>query len=122
LFRFCSIVRLGNSSYSKERVTMIVHELVSTENLFAKELKEGYYVIRRKYNILDIHLCSTDMIQQFDCGTEEVVTVVFDPGHEYSLICLGVYTFENKSPSLAKLKEILQTKHQDLFQTEAVSA
>jgi hypothetical protein len=101
---------------------MIVHELVGTENLFVKELKEGYYVIRRKYNILDINLCSADMFQQFDCGTEEVVTVVFDPGHEYSLICLGVYTFENKSPSLTELKQILQTKHQDLFQTEAVSA
>jgi hypothetical protein len=101
---------------------MIVHELVGTENLFAEELKEGYYVIRKKYNMLDIELRSTDMFQQFDCGTEEVVTVVFDPGHEYSLICLGVYTFENKSPSLAKLKQILQTKHQDIFQTEAVSA
>jgi hypothetical protein len=101
---------------------MIVHELVGTENLFAKELKEGYYVIRKKYNTLDIELCGVDMFQQIDCGTEEVVTVVFDPGNEYSLICLGVYTFENESPSLAELKQTLQTKHKDLFQTKAVSA
>ncbi|RAK17154.1 hypothetical protein B0I26_11318 [Anoxybacillus vitaminiphilus] len=101
---------------------MIVHELVGTENLFAKELKEGYYVIRKKYNMLDIDLCGAHMFQQIDCGTEEVVTVVFDPGNEYSLVCLGVYTFENKSPSPAELKQMLQTKHEELFQTEAVSA
>ena len=101
---------------------MIVHELVGTENLFAKELKEGYYVIRKRYNMLDIDLCGADMFQQIDRGTEEVVTVVFDPGNEYSLVCLDVYTFENKSPSLAELKQTLQTKHQDIFQIETISA
>jgi hypothetical protein len=101
---------------------MIVHELVGTENLFAGQLKEGYYVIREKYNMLDIHQCSANVFQQFDCGTEEVVTVVFDPGNEYSLVCLDVYTFENKSPSLAELKQTLQAKHQDIFQIETISA
>jgi hypothetical protein len=100
---------------------MIVHELVGTENLFTDELKEGYYILREKFNMLDVQLNSADSFQQFDCGTEEVITVVFDPGNEYSLVCLGVYTFENKFPSLAELKQTLQTKHQDLFQTEAVS-
>jgi hypothetical protein len=100
---------------------MIVHELVGTENLFTHELKEGYYIVREKYNMLDVHLFSADKFQQFDYGTEEVVTVVFDPGNEYSLICLGVYTFENESPSLVELKQTLQTKHPDLFQTEAFS-
>lgn len=29
------------------------------------------------------------MSQQFDCRTEKGVVAVFDPGNEYSLICLG---------------------------------
>jgi hypothetical protein len=101
---------------------MIVHELVGSENLFTSELKEGYYIVREKYNMLDVHLYSADTFKQIDCGTEEVVTVVFDPGNEYSLVCLGIYTFENESPSLAELKQTIQTKHPELFQKKAVSA
>lgn len=95
---------------------MIVHELIGTETLFAEQLKEGYYVIREKYNKLDVQPQDTGAFQQIDCGTEEIITVVFDPGTDYSLICLGTYTFEVKAPSLSELRQTLKIKHQDLFQ------
>jgi hypothetical protein len=95
---------------------MIVHELIGAETLFTEQLKEGYYVIREKYNKLDVQPQDIDSFQQIDCGTEEIVTVVFDPGNDYSLICLDTYTFETKSPSLSELQQTLKTKHRDLFQ------
>ncbi|WP_044895235.1 hypothetical protein [Bacillus alveayuensis] len=95
---------------------MIVHELIGTETLFAEQLKEGYYVIREKFNKLDVQLHHIDTIQEIDCGTEEIVTVVFDPGTDYSLICLDQYTFETKAPSLSDLQQTLKMKHRDLFQ------
>jgi hypothetical protein len=95
---------------------MIVHELIGAETLFTEQLKEGYYVIREKYNKLNVQPQDIDSFQQIDCGTEEIVTVVFDPGNDYSLICLDTYTFETKSPSLSELQQTLKTKHRDLFQ------
>ncbi|AEH48404.1 hypothetical protein [Parageobacillus thermoglucosidasius] len=95
---------------------MIVHELIGTETLFAGQLKEGYYVIREKYNKLDVQPQDVDSFQQIDCGTEDIITVVFDPGNDYSLICLDTYTFQSKFPSLSELQQTLKTKHEDLFQ------
>ena len=95
---------------------MIVHELIGTETLFAEQLKEGYYVIRERYNTLDIQQPDTDAFRQIDCGPEEIVTVVFDPGTDYSLICVDTYTFETKTPSLSELRQTLEMKHRDLFQ------
>ena len=95
---------------------MIVHELIGTETLFAEQLKEGYYVIREKYNKLDVQPQDIDTFQQIDCGTEEIVTVVFDPGTDYSLICVDTYTIETKTPSLFELRQTLEMKHRDLFQ------
>lgn len=95
---------------------MIVHELIGTETLFAEQLKEGYYVIREKYNKFDVQPQNTDAFQQIDCGTEEIITVVFDSGTDYSLICIDTYAFEAKSPSLSELRQTLKMKHRDLFQ------
>jgi hypothetical protein len=95
---------------------MIVHELIGTETLFTEQLKEGYYVIREKYNKLDVQPQDIDTFQQIDCGTEEIVTVVFDPGNDYSLVCLGTYIFKTEVPSLSELRQTLTMKHRDLFQ------
>ncbi|MBA2875190.1 hypothetical protein [Thermaerobacillus caldiproteolyticus] len=101
---------------------MLVHELIGTEHLFTGQLKKGYHILLKKYKTSDVRLFSADYFQEIDCGTEEVVEVVFDPGNEYSLVCLGLYTFKNESPSLHELQRTLQSKHQDIFQKEAVSA
>jgi hypothetical protein len=98
------------------RRTMIVHELIGTETLFTEQLKEGYYVIREKYNKLDVQPQDVDTFQQIDCGTEEIVTVVFDPGNDYSLVCLDTYIFKTEIPSLSELRQTLEMKHEDLFQ------
>jgi hypothetical protein len=100
---------------------MIVHELIGTETLFTEQLREGYYVIRERYNTLDIQQPDTDTFRQIDCGTEEIVTVVFDPGNDYSLICLDTYIFKTEVPSLSELRQTLEMKHEDLFQPEIVA-
>ncbi|KJE28342.1 hypothetical protein LG52_1009 [Geobacillus kaustophilus] len=77
---------------------MTVHELMEMEHLFAEQLQEGYYVIRETYqNVLVEPAGGT--VRQVDAGTEEVVTIVFDPGDEYSLIRLDTYTFIGGIPS-----------------------
>ncbi|GGJ69715.1 hypothetical protein GGR02_002060 [Anoxybacillus voinovskiensis] len=98
---------------------MIVHELMSMESVFAEELKEGYHVLVGKYKTVDV-ITDTDCVQEIDCGTEEIVEVVFDPGNEYSLIRLGAYTFE-EMPSLDELQRTIFANHCDIF-AEAVSA
>lgn len=98
---------------------MIVHELMSMESVFAEELKEGYHVLVGKYKTVDV-ITDTDCVQEIDCGTEEIVEVVFDPGNEYSLIRLGAYTFE-EIPSLDELQQTIFANHGDIF-AEAVSA
>jgi hypothetical protein len=100
---------------------MIVHELMSMETIFTDELKEGYHVLLGKYKTLDVRVLGTNHFQEIDCGTEEIVEVVFDPGSEYSLVRLGLYKFENKAPSLDDLQRKLQEKHREIFQG-AVSA
>lgn len=98
---------------------MIVHELMSMESVFAEELKEGYHVLVGKYKTVDV-ITDTDCVQEIDCGTEDIVEVVFDPGNEYSLIRLGAYTFE-EIPSLDELQRTIFANHGDIF-AEAVSA
>lgn len=98
---------------------MIVHELMSMESVFAEELKEGYHVLVGKYKTVDV-ITDTDCVQEIDCGMEEIVEVVFDPGNEYSLIRLGAYTFE-EIPSLDELQRTIFANHGDIF-AEAVSA
>ncbi|MCZ0755008.1 hypothetical protein [Anoxybacillus sp. J5B_2022] len=98
---------------------MIVHELMSMESIFTEELKEGYHVLLGKYKTVDV-IASADCVQEIDCGTEEIVEVVFDPGSEYSLVRLGSYTFE-EVPSLDELQQTIFENHYDIF-AEAVSS
>lgn len=100
---------------------MIVHELLSMESIFTEELKEGYHVLLGKYKTVDVRVLSADCVQEIDCGTEEIVEVVFDPGKEYSLVRLGLYTFENEAPSLDELQQTILEQHCDIFEG-AVSA
>jgi len=99
---------------------MIVHELMSMESIFSEELKEGYHVLLGKYKTVDVVMEDTECVQEIDCGTEQIVEVVFDPGNEYSLIRLGAYTFE-ETPSLDELQRTIFANHGDIF-AEAVSA
>lgn len=93
---------------------MIVHELMDMEHLFAEQLQEGYYVIRETYQNVLVEPEDGDTVRQVDAGTEEVVTIVFDPGDEYSLIRLDTYTFAGGIPSLAELKETIAAEY-DVF-------
>ncbi|KPD00963.1 hypothetical protein LR69_00744 [Geobacillus sp. BCO2] len=67
---------------------MIDHELTDIEHLFTEQLQEGYYVIRETYQNVLVEPEDGDTIRQVDAGTEEVVTIVFDPGDEYSSFAL----------------------------------
>jgi|GEM_PF-1427665 len=93
---------------------MIVHELMDMEHLFVEQLQEGYYIIRETYQNVLVEPEGDDAVRQMDAGTEEVVTVVFDPGSEYSLICLDTYTFADGIPSLTELKETIAAEY-DVF-------
>ncbi|AMX83878.1 hypothetical protein GS3922_09505 [Geobacillus subterraneus] len=93
---------------------MIVHELMDMEHLFAEQLQEGYYIIRETYQNVLIEPKGGDAVRQVDAGTEEVVTLLFDPGDEYSLLCLDTYTFTGGIPSLTELKETIAAEY-DVF-------
>ncbi|AGT31737.1 hypothetical protein M493_07260 [Geobacillus genomosp. 3] len=93
---------------------MIVHELMDMEQLFAGQVVEGYYVIHETYQNVLVEPEGHDAVRQVDAGTEEVVTIVFDPGDEYSLIRLDTYTFTDGIPSLAELKETIAAEY-DVF-------
>ncbi|WP_027409093.1 hypothetical protein [Anoxybacteroides tepidamans] len=100
---------------------MVVHELVSTEEIFTEELKQGYHVLLRKYETVNVRVSDAGCIQEMEHGNEDVVEVVFDPGNEYSLVQLGSYTFENEKPSLLEVQQTILKHHRDIFKG-AISA
>ncbi|WP_445614033.1 hypothetical protein [Geobacillus sp. YF-1] len=93
---------------------MIIHELIGIEHLFTEQVQKGYYIIRETYQNVLVEPKDGDTVRQVDAGTEEVVTIVFDPGDEYSLILLDTYTFADGIPSLAELKETIAAEY-DVF-------
>ncbi|ABO66653.1 hypothetical protein [Geobacillus thermodenitrificans] len=93
---------------------MIVHELMDMEHLFVEQLQEGYYIIHETYQNVLVEPEDGDAVRQVDAGTEEVVTILFDPGNEYSLLCLDTYTFAGGMPSLTELKETIAAEY-DVF-------